>query len=248
MFTDNIYDTIEIEKADSNKVEVLGKWADKIAGTNILDKVIETFQAIAPIPKFHIKIKKNIPVGGGMGGGSGNAAALINFLFAEFAQDISKQEITKFSTAIGADVPVCLNSTKSYFNGAGEILSPIESMPYLYAVIIYPNMAISTQEIYEKGFQHYKDQIIHYHNFPSHTMLWQYMEKTNNDLFDNISSPIISNIIESIRFSGNCKLARMTGSGSACFGLFQTEKDMEDSARALQKKFPDYSIYITKLS
>ncbi|MCH9753555.1 MAG: hypothetical protein K0T99_01485 [Alphaproteobacteria bacterium] len=249
VFAEDLYDTITIKESTENITEVTGNWTENLVGTNIVEKVLESFSFITSIPKFHIKIYKNIPIGSGLGGGSSNAAAVIRFLVKNFKPKISEDNLINCCKNIGADVTPCYYSKRLYFNGIGEKISLIKELPELYGVILYPSLSITTKDIFMKGFRNFEENIEHVYNFQNHKHLWEYLSLTRNSLFQNIGShkTILTKIIHEIKSLRNCNVARMTGSGSACFRLFENKESASSGAKTLQKQFPEYSIYVTKL-
>lgn len=249
MFAEDLYDEISIKESKKNYVKAKGKWSSGIDSKNILTIILEKFSVIKPIPNFRIELKKNIPVGAGLGGGSGNAAALIKYLVKEFNPQMSHQDIMNFCLEIGADVPSCYHSEKLYFNGIGEQISLIRNTPPIYSVIVFPDIFISTKETFTRQSLQLTTKIEHVDNFDHHKDIWSFLETTKNDLFDNVKDiyPSILQLVNGIKDTNHCKIARMTGSGSACFGLFASHKDAIEGANSLQKNFTSYSIYVTKL-
>jgi len=250
VFAEDLYDEIIVKESTENKIEVTGAWTPNLIGTNIIEKVLTTFFSISPIPKFHIKIHKNIPIGAGLGGGSANAAAIIKFLVKNFKPQLSENQLIEYCKNIGADVTPCYYSHSLYFNGIGEIISPIHSMPTIYGLVVYPNLSVNTKEIFSKGFKSFQEDVTHEHAFKDYKELWGYLSQRKNDLFDNIleNRNLLIDLINNIKKLRNCHVARMTGSGSACFGLFEDKQNAIAGANTLQKKFPEYSTYITKLT
>lgn len=249
VFAEDLYDEIELIEAKVNSFEVTGPWAKNLVGTNIVETVLNKFATIIEIPKFHVKIKKNIPIGAGLGGGSGNAAAGIRYLVSKFGHSLSEEDIIKFCTSIGADVPSCYYSKSLYFNGIGEIISPIKTMPTIYGVIIYPNFVISTKDAFASTSKTFRTEIGHIYNFETTEKLYDFLSPLHNDLLDNAkrSLPILDTILEEFSNTKNCKYFSMTGTGSSFFGLFETKETAIIGASTLQKKFPEYSLYVSKL-
>lgn len=249
MFAEDLYDEITLKESSSTSIQTKGPWASGIDSDNILSTTLEKFSQIRSIPSFEITLTKNIPVGAGLGGGSGNAASLIRFLVQNHYPEMEEQEIINLCLSIGADVPACYHSQKLYFNGIGEIITPVESTPPIYAVILFPNLSIKTQDIFRRQSNIFKENLNYKLNFLSSEDMWEYLKKTSNDLFNNVKDlhPEITDILEKISSTKRCKIARMSGSGSACFGLFESYKDALHGANSLQTNFTSYSIYVTKL-
>ena len=249
MFAEDLYDEIEIDISDVNRITVDGPWSKNLVGINLVERVVEKFSSIVALPKLDIKIKKNIPIGGGLGGGSANAASVIKYLADTFLPKLTYREIVDICITIGADVTPCFHSKSLYFNGIGDIISPIEKTPDIYAIIVYPGFSINTKEIFSIGFTKFSDEIIHFSQFHNYNHLWDYLSRADNHLFENIKThkSDLASIIHALNDLPECKLGRMTGSGSACFGLFESKDRALLGAKALQKKFSRYSIYTTQL-
>ena len=122
---------------------------------NIIKKSIETFKKETGFYNFNLKIKliKNLPMGGGLGGGSANAAAVLNFLSKNFK--ISEKDLFEISCKIGSDVPFLLKGGTAIGKGKGEILEFLE--PLKLNIKIYPmNYNIDTKKMYEKIDQNWE--------------------------------------------------------------------------------------------
>jgi 4-diphosphocytidyl-2-C-methyl-D-erythritol kinase len=249
VIVEDLYDELIIEESKDNQIIIEGQWKNNLSGSNILEKVLAKFAPVIGERKFKIKLTKNIPIAAGLGGGSSNAAELIKFIITKFNLKLSETEITDYCVAIGADVPMFFYNKALYFNGIGEIISPIKTIPPLYALLVYPKILISTSEVFHKGFKEYKKKTDHQYSFKTTEELLRYLKHTSNDLFANSLAlePQLQNVVQAIKENNGCKLARMSGSGSTCFGLFTNIKQAKAALNALQKKNPHYSIYVSKL-
>lgn len=99
--------------------------------------------------KVSIRVKKNIPLGAGLGGGSSNAAAVLvglNKILRSFAD----RDLLRMAASLGADVPFFIRCTSSFVEGAGEKVTVLSDFPLLRYVILFPGKSLSTGEVYDK--------------------------------------------------------------------------------------------------
>ena len=172
---------------------------------------------------YRIEIKKNIPIGSGLGGGSSDAAAVLKY----FENDVRKA-ITK-GLEIGSDVPFFLyESNASVVEGRGEVIKPFEIKSPFFAVIYHPGISFSTSE----GYREIKRRSLY---FPPKEADEKLMEIKNLLLSGKICelAPLLYNTFEEIHSEefiqdfknlvkkyGACG-SLMTGSGSALFAIFE---------------------------
>ena len=96
-----------------------------------------------------IVLKKRIPLGGGLGGGSSNAAAFIRWVIQQVGVTISLEKITIVALKVGADVPFFLGARTAWVEGVGEKITPIPSAPYSHYVLIFPAIHSDTRSAYQ---------------------------------------------------------------------------------------------------
>ena len=181
----------------------------------------------------HIKIKKRIPLGAGLGGGSSNAATTMKALNQLLGVDLSQKDLMEMGLRIGADVPFFFSEGAAIGLGIGERLKQIE-LPGLWYILIYPNFQISTHWAY----QHF---ILTKGQF--HINLQRFLRTLEgisrilrNDLEEVVSRqhPQIT-IMKKILIEAGALGALMTGSGPTVFGIF-SEKESELAAYRRVKK------------
>ena len=97
-----------------------------------------------------ITLKKRIPMGAGLGGGSSDAAATLKGLLKLWKKKISSKKLTKIAASIGADVPFFLKGGTAVARGIGERIIPIKNVKKSYFVIVYPGFGVATKWAYEK--------------------------------------------------------------------------------------------------
>ena len=191
-----------------------------------------------------ITVSKNIPIGAGLGGGSGNAATTLHALIDFFGLEIGADDLMEIAARIGSDVPVCLHSAPTIMAGRGEILSPAPSFPTIPMVILFPRTPHPTAEIYKRlSMKQFSDAATFPDYFSSPATFCEFLNtKTRNDLMVPAAeySPALPALLKLLREQKQCLFTRMTGSGSAIFGLFNDEMAADNALNTIQKKFPNY--------
>ena len=250
-FTNDVYDIINVELSDQYQLVINGPFANQLAtNENIITRTVNLLsQKYHKPPLAKISLTKNLPSASGIGGGSSNAATVIKLLCELWNLSIPNAELISICKVIGADVPMFTVNQALYFNGIGEILTPVKEFPSIYAILINPGIFISTPEIFKMGLEeYYKSQIYHQYSFDNQTLI-SFLKQTQNDLYFNSLqlAPSLSNIVNTLAGFEGCELSRMSGSGSTCFGLFTNIQQAETALKSLQVMFPNYWIKLTTL-
>ena len=180
-----------------------------------------------------ISIEKVIPMGGGLGGGSSNAAVTLLALNDLFDLGYSVDELALKGTALGADVPVFVRGTSAWAEGIGDELTPLE-LPTRWFVIIYPDCHVSTQEIF--GAPELT------RNTPPITVSAFFEGPVRNDLQPVVESRY-EQVSAAIRWLSDYGSAMMTGSGACVFASFQSQAEAERIAQAAKIEF---NVFVAK--
>ena len=197
---------------------------------------------------FKINIQKNIPHGSGLGGGSSNAANVLNFFNSKMRLKLNKGEISKIAYQIGFDTPVSLEKKNTLLTGKkGEILR-LNQKFRLNILIVYPNVICSTKKIYanNKKFTFLRSQSNFY--IKDKNKLIDFLKNENNDLEKTAIKfyPKVRKIINFIKSQNGCYFSRITGSGSACIGIFSNMKSAVFAQKFMKLKFPNYWCVVSK--
>ena len=197
---------------------------------------------------FKIDIQKNIPHGSGLGGGSSNAADVLNFFNSKMRLKLNKDEISKIAYQIGFDTPVSLEKKNTLLTGKkGEILR-LNQKFRLNILIVYPNVICSTKKIYanNKKFTFLRSQSNFY--IKDKNKLIDFLKNENNDLEKTAIKfyPKVRKIINFIKSQNGCYFSRITGSGSACIGIFSNMKSAVFAQKFMKLKFPNYWCVVSK--
>lgn len=190
----------------------------------------------AALPDLTFVLDKRLPVASGIGGGSADAAAALRLAAA--AWGLKEDGLAPIAATLGADVPVCLAQRPARMQGIGEILSPAPALPPCAILLVNPGVAVPTPVV----FKAWKDSGAPFRPPARLPARWDDLDamaadlrETENDLQPPAIAlfPVIETVIEAIAAQPSCKLARMSGSGATCFGLFSTGDEAKAAARRL---------------
>jgi 4-diphosphocytidyl-2-C-methyl-D-erythritol kinase len=172
----------------------------------------------------HIELTKRIPMGGGLGGGSSDAATVLLALNQLWRTGLTRAELQKLAVGLGADVPVFVFGRTAFGEGIGEVLTPLDVPPAWY-VVLDPGVHVPTPRIFSDPELKRDSKPIKIQGFS--------ISSATNDLeaFVCRSYPVVARHLEWLRRYGP---AMMTGSGSCVFAPFVTEAH----ARAVLSKLP----------
>jgi 4-diphosphocytidyl-2-C-methyl-D-erythritol kinase len=194
-----------------------------------------------------IRLKKNLPAGAGFGGGSADAAAALLALNEVWNLSLGLDELARIGGALGADVPMCLVSRALRARGTGERIEPVESWPSLPLVLVWPGVPVATSAVFAALRR--RDGRPLPEPWPAETpaVLTRWLQKCRNELEEAALglAPEIGEALQALRGTGQCLIARMSGSGSGCFGLYTDRAAAEAAAIALRKARPGWWVAAT---
>ena len=249
----DLHDVISISRIRNlkDKINFSGKFKKGInKKSNTITKVLNLLRSIKLLENqaFKINVRKNIPHGSGLGGGSSNAADLLNYFNSKMKLKLSKNKIKKLAGQIGFDVPVNLEKRNTFLTGKkGEILRLNQKFK-LNLLIVYPNLICLTKKIYERNrkINLSKAQSIFY--IKNNKKLINLLKNENNDLEKTVIKiyPKVKKIIDCIKSQKGCYFSRITGSGSACIGIFSNMKNAIYAQKLIKLKYPKYWCAVSK--
>jgi 4-diphosphocytidyl-2-C-methyl-D-erythritol kinase len=237
----SLYDEIEITKPRTTRSVLTVTCDDPIVPVgkkNLAYKaaalVLDRASVSEPV---HIHIRKQIPVGGGLGGGSSDAAATMIGLNRHLGLGVSKRSMLELATQLGADVPFFVHGRPAIARGIGERLKLLTSVPKLWIIILYPGFPVSTRWAYQ-GLKFKLTKVIR--NTKLNLHLDDYGELAPllvNDL-EGVTIrryPRIAHLKERLLQEGATG-ALMSGSGSSVFGIFAAEKRAKKAFCCMQQE------------
>jgi len=200
---------------------------------------------------FHLE--KRLPVAAGIGGGSSDAAAALRLLAALNGVALDSPQLLDIARKIGSDVPVCLDPHARMMRGTGEVLGEALKLPPLFAVLVNPGVALATKDVFAQiGLKHGED-----YGFGAHPVLKtgsfeeliSGLKKSRNDLEDPacVLAPQVGAVLNVLMAGRGCRLARMSGSGATCFGLFENCRQAAAAAKVIRRDHPEWWVKATML-
>lgn len=191
-----------------------------------------------------LTLEKNLPVASGIGGGSADAAACLR-LMARLGDEPAHAAGRSVAVAasLGADVPVCLAQRPARMRGIGEILDPAPRLPACFLVLVNCGVGVSTQAVFRARPPGFRPEAALPAAWPDAQAMAADLTRLSNDLEAPAIAlcPPIATVLAAIGAMQGCLLARMSGSGATCFGLFATLAAAELAASRLER--PDWWIW-----
>lgn len=183
-------------------------------------------------------LEKHLPVASGIGGGSSDAAATLRALSRLTAKPLPDAETV---LALGADVPVCLAARPARMSGIGEAVTPLpHALPPAWLVLVNPGAGVSTPQVFKALTRRDNAPLHPMPKLESATELAAWVTLQRNDLEAPalILLPEILRVKSALTAQQGCLLARMSGSGATCFGLFADPISARAAATAIKRAQP----------
>lgn len=238
-------DILEIVPATTSQttLTISGRQIDCPAEKNLVIKAYNCVAGSYDIPDVDIYLRKMIPDGAGLGGGSSDAAFTIKGLNEMFSLGMSDEEMAEMASTIGADCPFFIYNRPTYATGIGTTFTPIDLTLNDYCIVIVkPMVSVPTKEAYAGV-----TPAPPLHSLTSSITLpaTQWDKLIVNDFEASIfpQHPIIKQIKDRLVSLG-AVYASMSGSGSSVFGIFS---GYDILAEDFQSTFPNYDIFADKL-
>ena len=228
-------DRLELSLNDRcDELVVEGTFCNEIGEDNIVRRTLKKFrEATGWCQPVKIRLKKEIPVGAGLGGGSSDAATTLKLLTQiPDTPPLSRAEIFKIALDLGADVPACLLGKTSRMQGIGEKLRTLDPLPKLPILLVNPNLKIETKKVFEAFGGEYSPPI----NSNKLERPWSerqlknlFQSKPQNDLYEAAASlvPEISEILTKLSTIQGVTSTGMSGSGATCFAIFHPKQKVK---------------------
>ena len=249
----DLHDIISISKIRSSKdkISFSGKFKKGIdKEKNTATKVLSLLRKNQMVENqaFKINIQKNIPHGSGLGGGSSNAADLLNYFNSEMRLKLDKKKIKRLASKIGFDVPISLERRNTFLTGKKDEIIRFNKKFKLNLLIVYPGLICSTKKIYKKNRKISLSKPQSFFYLKNNKQLINFLKNEHNDLEKIVTKvyPKINEIINYIKSQKGCYFSRITGSGSACIGIFSNMKNAIYAQKLVKLKYPKYWCVVSK--
>lgn len=244
-------DTVECALADTLSLQVRGPFAAALGDIrdNLVFRAARLLQAISGTKKAaRIVLDKQLPVASGMGGGSADAAAaLIGLSRLWGIADVAL--LQRAARELGSDVPVCLHMTPALMRGVGEEIIPLSWKADVWVVLANPLESLLTADVFRHFSGVFSPSVTVPPAVDSFAALMAVLEFTRNDLETAAIRrlPVIADILRVLSALPDCRLARMSGSGATCFGLFDSEDAAQRGWQALRAEKPKWWSVMSRL-
>lgn len=190
-----------------------------------------------------IALDKHLPVASGIGGGSADAAATLRALCLLWGLSPGTEALRRIAGTLGADVPMCLDQAPARAEGTGERLSPLPALPAAGLLLVNPGVPVSTPAVFAALAARDNAPLPPLPDrFRDLAALAGYLETTRNDLQAPATglAPQVAEVLAALGASDGCRLARMSGSGATCFGLYAEEAQARRAGAAIVRARPGW--------
>jgi 4-diphosphocytidyl-2-C-methyl-D-erythritol kinase len=255
-------DVVTVQRAEGAAgptLELAGPFASPLAGDAdnlVLQAARELAAAARRSADVHIVLDKQLPVAAGLGGGSADAAAALSALAELWGLRLSPPRLHDLALSLGADVPICLHGKAAFVSGIGDTIGPAPHLPPAWLVLANPGVALSTAEVFGARAGDGADAgyapPAHRWDAPPRdaAALARHLAKDGNDLEAPARRlrPEIDQVLGTLAHRSGCLLARMSGSGATCFGLFAEAGSAEAAAAQIGAEHPGWWVRAARLT
>jgi len=249
----DVGDRIEAAPGEGLTLSVEGPFSGMLGDPkdNLVLKAAALLRDAADAAGFHapgarLRLVKNLPVASGLGGGSADAAATLAALARLWGlpEDF---DLAGLAGSLGSDVPMCLVSRPLRATGRGERTEPLARARVLHVLLVNPGAAVSTPAVFAKLAERHNPGI---GQMPADPLDPQFLASLRNDLEAPAIAiaPAIADVLAALRGREGCGLARMSGSGATCFGLFPSEAAAAAAHAAIVDSAPQWWSVPTRIA
>lgn len=215
-------DVLAAEPASALSLHLTGPFGAMLAteSDNLVLRAARALAAAAGVPaEARLTLDKRLPVASGIGGGSADAAAALRLLARLWGVSA---DLAAIAAVLGADVPVCLEGRTARMRGVGEQLGPAPSLPDAGIVLVNPGGAVATALVFRARQGDYGVPAVLPKSWPDAAAMATDLAALRNDLQPAAIAlhPPIGDALDALAADASCLLARMSGSGATCFGLY----------------------------
>ena len=254
VFARDVGDRITVQDAPGLSLDVNGPRKDGVPTDdgNLVLRAARLLRDARNIGRgAHLTVEKHLPSGGGIGGGSSDAAATLAALARLWRVDpLSPDE----AVGLGADLPVCMAAPKPVrMRGIGDVIDPVPALPALFLVMVNPGHHVSTprvfallDELYGVGRPESEPMPPQWDFEDFHVWLLGQCNDLTKCAVEDV--PEIGEVLDALRGQPGCMDADMSGSGSTCWGLFSSAAEASTAADALSGSRPGWWVRATEVT
>jgi len=252
---DAAQDRVEIALASSPSLVIAGPYGaalqQEAPADNLISKALAALTRQLGITQaFAVKLEKRLPIASGIGGGSADAAAALRGAARLLGLPLHHPALAQAATQTGADLLACLFSQPCYFGGIGDAVDLVSGLPPFALLLVNPGLGLNTAAVFKarSPTQPFTPPA----RLPAMPATAEALAKAlitrHNDLTQPATQlcPSIASILESLNRQPGCLLARLSGSGATCFGVFADSKKATEAATHLAAENPDGWLAVTE--
>jgi 4-diphosphocytidyl-2-C-methyl-D-erythritol kinase len=248
-------DEVEFDPHGSLELTVEGPFAEALGGDNLTIKAAQAASNRVPGLKLgRFRLVKVLPVASGLGGGSADAAAALRLLARANDGALNDATLAELAPQLGSDVSVCLKSRPGLISGRGENVEPVAGFPSCGVLLANPGLPLATEAVYAAlgaeawagSARRDPDRLDFHGDFEA---LLAYLTPRGNDLERPAAQlvPEIKEVLAALLALDGVRLARLSGSGPTCFGLFASADAAERAGVRLAEDYPNWWIAASTL-
>ena len=240
-----LHDDVTVEQTGGTGITVTAS-VDTIPTdeSNLAVKAVKAFAAKTGVPAdgLSIHIEKRIPVAAGLGGGSSDAAATLRALNVLYETNLSVDELAEIGIEVGSDVPFCVHGGCAYVEGKGDMVVPTTPMPQCIIVIGKPDLAISTEKMYQRFDQAELPQRADHTPEIMLGLRWENLKAVAESVGNAFEQVLMKNerntmdMMKEVMNQFGTLGTAMTGSGPAVFGIFDNELYARVASETLRQR------------
>ena len=249
-----IHDRVSVAPADGLSLTIEGPYGDELKGKQADNLVLKAARRLAEAAGIDagadIRLDKRLPVASGIGGGSADAAAALTGLSELWGIDgAGGPDLEKLGLGLGTDVPACLFGSAAFIGGIGEEITRSPALPPAWLVLVNPGVALSTPEVFAAREGGYSEPARFGDAPGSARALADILARRGNDLTAAACGlvPAVSDVLKALEAADECLLARMSGSGATCFGLFDDAGGAARAAAVMSQSRPEWWVRASPL-
>ena len=232
-------DTVQAAPADGLALTLDGPEAGALRAEpdNLVLRAARALAAAAGVPAgVALALTKRLPVASGIGGGSADAAAALRALNAAWGLGWAEDRLAAVALPLGADIPACIASRPCRMGGIGEVLSPAPRIPACGLVLANPRVGLATPAVFAARRGGFTPAASLPDGWADAASMARDLAGLRNDLEPPALGlcPPVAEVLAALRALPGCLLARMSGSGATCFGLFADPAAAEGAAGLLR--------------
>lgn len=247
-------DHLSAEPADADDITVAGRYAAQVplGEANLIIRARDLLRdrfGEAATPPVALRLEKHLPVASGIGGGSSDAATTMRMLAQLWKLETEEAELAQLGLQLGADVPMCLAGRPLLARGIGEEIEPLKRFPALFVVLVNPGVPLATAHVFQALSRADNETMPIISADGNADAVIDWLVGTRNDLEEPAMSlaPEIGDVLQALR-DGGAAVARMSGSGATCFGIFRSKAEAERAAAAISAAAPAWFVSATRVA